>query len=214
MNFIKIYKKQIPDSFCDKLIDIYKFNDKCNYTHTGKSGTNSENNLVKNSRDLDLEIGKVLGPSAEEPLTQELFIEMFSFINKPIMDYVNTFIPNRDGKQNYLTHENSKELFTLLQPPKLKRYIAPEQGYHAWHQDWGLLPEQIQRLLVIMFYLNDVEEGGETSFFHQNLKIKPEKGKLVIFPPYFTHMHKGEIPISNNKYICNCYIGLNPSQVG
>ena len=61
-----------------------------------------------------------------------------------------------------------------------------------------------------MIYLNDVEEGGETAFFHQNIKVKPEKGKMVIFPPYFTHMHKGMRPISNDKYICNCYFGVNP----
>ena len=61
-----------------------------------------------------------------------------------------------------------------------------------------------------MIYLNDVDEGGETAFFHQDLKIKPEKGKMVIFPPYFTHMHKGMCPISNDKYICNIYIGISP----
>ena len=57
-----------------------------------------------------------------------------------------------------------------------------------------------------MFYLNDVEEGGETEFYHQKLKIKPKKGTCVIFPTYFTHKHKGHIPISNDKYIMNVWV--------
>ena len=42
-----------------------------------------------------------------------------------------------------------------------------------------------------------------------SLKIKPKKGRIVIFPPYFTHTHKGYPPVTNDKYICNCYIGVN-----
>ena len=52
-----------------------------------------------------------------------------------------------------------------------------------------------------MFYLNDVKEGGETEFYHQNLKVPPTQGSLVIFPAYFTHLHKGHIPITDDKYI-------------
>ena len=64
----------------------------------------------------------------------------------------------------------------------------------------------LSRVLVCMFYLNDVKEGGETEFYFQKLKVKPTKGSLVIFPTYFTHLHKGHIPISNDKYICNLWI--------
>ena len=56
-----------------------------------------------------------------------------------------------------------------------------------------------------MFYLNDVEEGGETEFYNQKVKIKPKKGTCVIFPTYNTHLHKGHIPISNDKYILNMW---------
>ena len=39
-----------------------------------------------------------------------------------------------------------------------------------------------QRALAWMVYLNDVEEGGETEFLYQQLKIKPSKGRVVIWP--------------------------------
>jgi hypothetical protein len=46
-----------------------------------------------------------------------------------------------------------------------------------------------------------VNEGGETEFFNGRIKIKPEKGKLLLFPSTWTFMHKGNTPISSNKYI-------------
>jgi hypothetical protein len=52
-----------------------------------------------------------------------------------------------------------------------------------------------------MVYLNDVEEGGETEFLYQGLKIKPEKGTLVVWPSSYTHVHRGNPPYSNDKYI-------------
>ena len=57
-----------------------------------------------------------------------------------------------------------------------------------------------------MYYLNNVNEGGETEFYHQKLKVKPTIGSLVIFPTFFTHLHKGNVPISNDKYILNFWL--------
>lgn len=204
-NFIREYKNQFPDSFCDQLIGLLEDNDKTGNAHQGASGKNNLNIGVKNSVDLDLL------PDHTPGADQQLFLKFDSFLYEPVTNYVNSFIVNRLGQKDYLTEENVRKSFVLLQPPKLKRYRAPHQGFHAWHQDWGIQPVQAKRMLVVMVYLNDVEEGGETAFFHQNLKIKPEKGKMVIFPPYFTHMHKGMRPVSNDKYICNLYIGVNPN---
>ena len=67
----------------------------------------------------------------------------------------------------------------------------------------------IKKQGVITLYLNDVKEGGETEFYHQNLKVPPTQGSLVIFPAYFTHLHKGHVPISNDKYILNLWLLKN-----
>ena len=202
-NFIREYRNQFPDSFCDQLIDLLEDNEKTGNTHQGVSGKNNLNVDKKDSVDLDLLPGQT--PGAD----QQLFLKFDSFLYEPVTNYVNSFIVNHLGQKDYLTEEDARKSFVLLQPPKLKRYSSPHQGFHAWHQDWGIQPIQARRMLVVMTYLNDVEEGGETAFFHQDLKVKPEKGKMVIFPPYFTHMHKGMKPISNDKYICNLYIGVN-----
>ena len=91
----------------------------------------------------------------------------------------------------------------------MKRYTKGKDGFHAFHEECGDLFPTLARTLVCMYYLNDVEEGGETEFYHQQLKFKPTRGSLVIFPAYFTHLHKGHIPISNDKYIINIWLMKN-----
>ena len=73
-------------------------------------------------------------------------------------------------------------------------------GYHIWHFE-SSNREMCHRLLTWTLYLNDVEEGGETEFLYQHQRIKPKQGTLVIFPASFTHTHRGNPPLSNDKYI-------------
>lgn len=61
-----------------------------------------------------------------------------------------------------------------------------------------------QRFLSFLFYLNDVEQGGETLF--EGLTIQPKCGRLIMFPPLWMFPHKGCIPVSNEKYILTTYL--------
>jgi hypothetical protein len=49
--------------------------------------------------------------------------------------------------------------------------------------------------------LNTVKEGGETEFLYYKKRINPIEGRLVIWPAGFTHTHRGNPPLSNDKYI-------------
>ena len=66
--------------------------------------------------------------------------------------------------------------------------------------------QNAHRILAWMTYLNDVEDGGETSFSHYNVKIKPKTGKTLIWPAEWTHAHSGEILNSGVKYIITGWI--------
>ena len=51
-------------------------------------------------------------------------------------------------------------------------------GFHSWHFENGSIPYS-QRKFVLQLYLNDDFEGGSTMF--EDIEVKPESGKLVIF---------------------------------
>ena len=61
-----------------------------------------------------------------------------------------------------------------------------------------------RRFLSFLWYLNDIAEGGETVF--SEVTIKPETGKLVVFPPLWMFPHKGNPPVSNEKYLLSTYL--------
>jgi hypothetical protein len=96
-----------------------------------------------------------------------------------------------------------------------QKYEINKGGYPYWHSE--VYPqlqhnEALHRVLLFMFYLNDVEEGGETEFYYQNKKIAPKKGSMVVAPGYFTHTHRGNKPVSNDKYILTSWVLFNRAE--
>ena len=79
------------------------------------------------------------------------------------------------------------------------------QGYHKWHCEM-MGPEDRNRFMVISLYLNTVEKGGETEFLNQGLRVEPVKNRLVIFPATYTHVHRGNPPLSGTKYIITGWV--------
>ncbi len=81
----------------------------------------------------------------------------------------------------------------------------PGEFYH-WHIDGGS-HEFASRQLVALWYLNDVDgPGGETQFQYQDISVKPEAGKLILFPPFWTHLHRGNTLQQGVKYIATTWI--------
>ena len=78
--------------------------------------------------------------------------------------------------------------------------------YFHWHIDSGS-HQFSDRQLVAIWYLNNVKgPGGETEFLNQEVKIKPEMGKLILFPPFWTHEHRGVTLKQGTKYIATTWI--------
>ena len=81
----------------------------------------------------------------------------------------------------------------------------PGEFFH-WHVDGGS-HQFSDRQLVAIWYLNDVTgPGGETEFLNQDVKIKPETGKLILFPPFWTHEHRGVTLQKGIKYIATTWV--------
>ena len=81
-----------------------------------------------------------------------------------------------------------------------------EGGGYVWHYDGGGAVRD--RILVAIWYLNTLEEdqGGTTDFLDQSISIRPEAGKLVLFPPYWTHYHRGAPVNYGQKYIATTWL--------
>lgn len=87
---------------------------------------------------------------------------------------------------------------------RIKRY-RPGTGeeFRVHHDAKGYY---CNRYLVLLWYLNDVAEGGETVFPDLGVSIKPKAGRLLMFPPNWMFQHAGRPPVSNDKYILSTYL--------
>lgn len=79
-------------------------------------------------------------------------------------------------------------------------------GYYHWHLDSGP-GDFARRQLVALWYLNDApESGGDTEFYFQQVSVRPTAGKLLLFPPFWTHLHRGAVVESGVKYIATTWV--------
>lgn len=85
--------------------------------------------------------------------------------------------------------------------------FPPLGGYKSPHYERSTIAKT-KRQLVYMLYLNDVNDGGQTEFIHQNLIVKAEKGKLVLWPSDFTHLHRGIVSPTETKWIATGWLEL------
>lgn len=109
-------------------------------------------------------------------------------------------------------YANMANPWTIVEPINVQQYIPPNGGFHGWHCERGsCTPPSAYRHLVFMTYLNDVIDGGETEFFHQQLKVKPVKGLTLIWPADWTFTHRG-LPSSEEKYIATGWFSYIPKE--
>ena len=72
------------------------------------------------------------------------------------------------------------------------------EGKYIYHDDSRMYNGKYRKITFI-WYLNTITDGGETEF--TNFKVKPEVGKLVLFPSSWVYPHRANVPISDDKYI-------------
>lgn len=176
--FLRYYS--IDKSLCDRIIKYYE--DPCTPRNVNKFWTGIHPD-IKEPTDSRLE-----GP------LKALYLEN---LQKCIDEY----------RKEY-TFCDIIDTWGVCESVVVQRYL-PGQFYKNWHcerdEGGGLIG---QRVLVFMTYLNDVNDGGETEFYYQNLKVKPEKGKTLIWPAEWTHTHRGLNSNSETKYIVTGWLSF------
>jgi len=184
-DFIGIYKNVYPEGYCDHLISEFE---RLVSSGAGRNRQNSENALKhkKNDMQLGLNLGVHSAAGFCDQSSEEIF---FKGLQRCFEQYSEKYSVLKDQKINA----------TAM---KMQRTDSGG-GYHVWHceQNGG---KQAERVLVYSLYLNDISEndGGETEFLYQRLRIKPEKNMMVVWPAAFTHTHRGNTVLGDeSKYI-------------
>jgi hypothetical protein len=102
---------------------------------------------------------------------------------------------NNYGKEYHHLEEKLIQVNNFM----IQRY-EQNKGKYVYHHDSSNESKQ-SRAVTYLWYLNDVTEGGETDFFGGSFQVKPETGKLLLFPACWSYPHRGTMPISSSKYI-------------
>lgn len=181
---IVIYQA-LDEALCKEVIKLF---DSVGGKQRGKIGRHQDfayEQQIKNSWDLEIR---------NEGIWQDIFQKIHTKINSCIANYL--------GQSPVL-----KDFPLQLTGYKIQMYPKNE-GYFRWHAD-SVGKNARDRVAAMVLYLNDVERGGETEFFHQGLKVTPKAGNLVMFPTGWNYMHCGHTAESCDKYIISTFVKIN-----
>ena len=182
--FIGIYRNFLPKPNCDMIIDY--FERQTSYWHEDTQFTNRS--LGRYDTALDINNIPWEGDDDQVPIVRE-------FLNKAFEEYSSVF-SGADVPQYYTTLKMQK--------------TPPGGGYHVWHcENTGV--DACERCLVWILYLNDVYDGGETEFLYQSKRVQPTAGTINVWPAGFTHQHRGNPPLSGDKYILTGWTYYHPN---
>ena len=179
MDLVHISPKNLPENVCDALVSFYL--------------SNKNQVTTRNSSDLpglgssswsELNVSPLLPPELNR-LIHNLCLTALKKYNDRLKLDISIPAPER--------------ISSLI----VKSYARGRTDKFQVHFD-SIGPAS-NRYLAFLWYLNDVEKGGETIFPNIDLKVKPRKGTLLMFPPYWMFQHTGMPAISEDKFIISRY---------
>jgi prolyl 4-hydroxylase len=171
-------------SICDELIDFHKTYDNKVY---GTIGNGLLDKTIKDSIDVPLLI--------ETPMWTKYLVHFL----QPMTDLYIKKYPEC----------NIHGSWTCKEQINIQHY-KPNGGFFHWHCERGAGTFPIvSRHLVFMTYLNDVTDGGETEFYYQKIKIKPQKGLTLLWGSDWTFLHRGIPSPSQEKLIATGWYSYN-----
>ena len=171
MDFIEEYT--INSLLCDDFIKYFN-----NHTEYKTQGTIAGGKIDKSIKDS---IDVVFYNNSNDVTIKTFFKSLQLYVRQYVKKYFNV---------GHNVHTCSDHLI---------QYYKKGSGYKALHYERESL-YTARRQLVYTLYCNTLKNGG-TEFPHQKKIIHAQKGKLIIFPSDFTHLHKGIISDTQEKYI-------------
>lgn len=191
-NFVYENKYSLPHSLCNEIIELFKKNTNSHIQGVTLLGFN------KNVKDTtDFIIPSTYNDNDKIDIYTTRWIKIHKFLVEELKKNVNIYL--QKDIANSLQHRE-KNIYTI----QIQKY-EKNKGQYIWHNDQRIEKMNSQyRVITFLWYLNNVEEGGETGFLTYN--VKPEIGKLLLFPSDWSYPHCGKMPISHDKYIMTGWI--------
>tara|TARA_B100000497_G_C7403372_1_gene255315 strand:- start:183 stop:620 length:438 start_codon:yes stop_codon:yes gene_type:complete len=118
---------------------------------------------------------------------------IFNALNECLLKYIEKY----NIRQNWFPSNIADTGYLMMKYEKGK-------GVFNEHVDNNMNTET-NKFLAGLIYLNTIKKGGTTEFPSQKVSIKAISGRVVIFPPFFTHNHKATTPISKDKYVISSF---------
>ena len=193
-DFVGVFDGYFSPEYCDDLINYYEW---C-----------KKNNRTWNRADLETMRKDNSGSLNPTSLPINESIEFSNANGGPLLKHFNDVFWEECYKQytntfSILETHDNHTIFTY----KIQK-TERSGGYHIWHAENGE-KVHLRRMGVYLLYLNDVEEGGETEFLYLSKRVQPKKGRLLIWPPNFPWTHRGNPPLSGEKYIMTGWLEYN-----
>ncbi|MEO8803479.1 MAG: 2OG-Fe(II) oxygenase, partial [Rudaea sp.] len=220
-DFIEVYDAVLDRATCDKLIRRF---DASREAVRGATGGGVDVKL-KDSWDISIS-GRAPWADAERALNVAMMIGLMRYLRRypyTLLAPLTLSMPAADTVElarldaPRLTNLSDDLLQALIRKTlrpgsiNLQKYFSGVGGYPYWHCE--LYPktgdatnETLHRTLLWTIYLNDGFDEGETEFLHQQRKIAPRAGSLLIAPAAFTHTHRGNRPKHGDKYIATSWV--------
>ena len=172
-NFIEVYDNALTSEECKVIIDYMNSSN----LKPGTTGQYAEVKVdVKESLDFSMNLNNET--EIDCMIIDALFKQRNKYVEK--IPFLNEII-----QWNVCARYN------------LQKYL-PGKGYYKDHcENVG----GNARVLAWMFYLNTVTDNGGTYFTDHDLTLNAVEGRCVIWPAFFTHVHRGIVSKTETKYI-------------
>ena len=166
----------IPDIICDELVRILEESDK--KSRLDRSGYPNWTNLFIN----DYHDGEVIQNKIDDQ-SQSILLAYQKYVG----EYGKFF------NSNDVRYEGAN----------IKCYEGGTEDRYGYHADVSSMSVSL-RYLAMIWYLNDDFDGGETVFY-PDCVVKPKKGSVLVFPPFWMFPHCGKPVLEGKKYIMSTY---------
>jgi hypothetical protein len=192
--FICEFPNSIPDMLCEDIINMYEIEQDRIYEGIVHSGLRKE---IKDTTDLGI------NKQDDKWLKIEKFL--YNELGRCYKEYVKKI--NKEFSFDDSVFENTNNSYKMLDDNCFVHSFMIQKynkgvGKYIYHDDFTVdYSENSYRTVTFLWYLNTIEHGGTTDFLNGKVQIKPERGKLVLFPASWCFPHCGRTPLSDDKYI-------------